>query len=694
MLDDLDKVAWNEVSHAYGPAADLPTMLRAAASTDADEAEEAVDQLFGTVFHQGTVYTASVPAVAFLAELAVDRTVQPRTQLLWLLGTMADPDETYGPTAAEVHAAVGAQAPVLLPLLAEADPEVRQAAAYALGQCQGAAATITPRLLERWEVEDDPLVAAALLVAGGRLDAQGCGDWLTAGLGDARPAVRMAAALAIARAGMPWPPAATDAVVSAFWDGNPLPGWVWTDEPLRALLERLDVTGGVPAAVLGRLSRSPVADVRSAVAYTIETLNQASRSAPAVLVPLLGPLLGDPDPDVRRWGVHATSTAGAASALLTAELATAAAAMPPTDDRTVALTIQTALKTLIWLGAPGWRELLAAAWRADSDQFDTGLLLLAVENVQIGYDPALLAAVRQRLGASRGSSRFAHNERVRLAVLLGSWGADAAPALPELVGALEAAPVAVAGALISIGEAATAALPALRAAAGRGEPRIAEAIWRLTGDHRPLLDAIGRRIEDPSWGWDTDADLLIELGEAARPLLPKLQSLLAGTPARTMPARAAQIDAARVVWGLTRDPGAVLPTVEAVLSAGDQPAGTAAAFVPALATTGRALIPPLHALLGDRWARVEAARALWRLGVEPRTLTRPLLTAIADGWPWRAALELLLDLRATDAVPALRELAEQDARAPVSGGADGADGTVWEDERLQTAIRDAVSRLA
>jgi hypothetical protein len=58
--------------------------------------------------------------------------------------------------------------------------------------------------------------AVDLLYAGGRVDPAGCAGWLGSALDDHATAVRMSAALAIARARLPWPPAATTVVVATF----------------------------------------------------------------------------------------------------------------------------------------------------------------------------------------------------------------------------------------------------------------------------------------------------------------------------------------------------------------------------------------------------------------------------------------------------------------------------------------------
>lgn len=69
MLEDLDGVDWASLEHAYGEAADVPDLLRALLSTDSEVREEAVYELFGNIWHQGTVYPASAAAVPFLYEL-------------------------------------------------------------------------------------------------------------------------------------------------------------------------------------------------------------------------------------------------------------------------------------------------------------------------------------------------------------------------------------------------------------------------------------------------------------------------------------------------------------------------------------------------------------------------------------------------------------------------------------------------
>ncbi|MDZ7617237.1 MAG: PBS lyase, partial [Patescibacteria group bacterium] len=69
MLEGLDTVDWASLRHAYGEATDVPGLLSALLSPDPKLREEATCELFGNIWHQGTVYPASAAAVPFLYEL-------------------------------------------------------------------------------------------------------------------------------------------------------------------------------------------------------------------------------------------------------------------------------------------------------------------------------------------------------------------------------------------------------------------------------------------------------------------------------------------------------------------------------------------------------------------------------------------------------------------------------------------------
>ena len=92
MLEGLDAVPWHQLHHAYGRADDVPSLLRDVAIGSETVRERAIDQLFGCLDHQGTVYEASAFAVPFLAEIAGDRRTpfRWRVWVLVLLAGLAD----------------------------------------------------------------------------------------------------------------------------------------------------------------------------------------------------------------------------------------------------------------------------------------------------------------------------------------------------------------------------------------------------------------------------------------------------------------------------------------------------------------------------------------------------------------------------------------------------------------------------
>src|SRR5262245_57774995 len=62
-------VDWDELEHAYGPAADAPAHLRALLDGDAEACVDAVGYLDAALLHQGSVYSATAPFVAIVAQL-------------------------------------------------------------------------------------------------------------------------------------------------------------------------------------------------------------------------------------------------------------------------------------------------------------------------------------------------------------------------------------------------------------------------------------------------------------------------------------------------------------------------------------------------------------------------------------------------------------------------------------------------
>jgi hypothetical protein len=188
MLEGLKGIDWGNLHHAYGAATDVPDLIRSLASDDADRRERALDTLFGSIWHQGNMYEATVYAVPFLIELLTYPEIQGKQGILELLGAMAS-----GSGYHEVHQAfdyyrrqrgtpefeaklaqeratvkaafeaVASGSHVYMDLLNDTQPEVRLYASDLLVPCAQQDQAVERALTSRFESEPEPVIKAALL---------------------------------------------------------------------------------------------------------------------------------------------------------------------------------------------------------------------------------------------------------------------------------------------------------------------------------------------------------------------------------------------------------------------------------------------------------------------------------------------------------------------------------------------------
>lgn len=229
MLETLDSVNWSELSHAYGPASDVPGLIRNLLSDDVSVRDEACWQLWGNIIHQGTVYEATAWAVPFFLELLDSPKVHHKPQILELLAALgsgssyceshkevfqnvpglrqktesAEWDEQQRQELGWVTAAYDAVVQgweVYLERLNDADPGTRAAAAYALAICSEYSAAIEQRLRAVLADEIEPSVQASLLLCLGCLGGAGCESFLDEWLRKSvHRTVATSAALSLAR---------------------------------------------------------------------------------------------------------------------------------------------------------------------------------------------------------------------------------------------------------------------------------------------------------------------------------------------------------------------------------------------------------------------------------------------------------------------------------------------------------------
>jgi hypothetical protein len=90
-MQGLDDIQWQTLHHAYGTADDVPDLLRRLQSADPSSRNEdsSLWQLFGNIWHQGTIYEATCYAVPFLISLVADPATRDRVGILRLLAAIA-----------------------------------------------------------------------------------------------------------------------------------------------------------------------------------------------------------------------------------------------------------------------------------------------------------------------------------------------------------------------------------------------------------------------------------------------------------------------------------------------------------------------------------------------------------------------------------------------------------------------------
>lgn len=90
MLDGIEGIDWHRLNHAYGPADDVPELLRSLTSPNEKTREDSIRKLFGNIWHQGTVYEATIYAVPFLIELLTSKETRCKSGVACLLASIVN----------------------------------------------------------------------------------------------------------------------------------------------------------------------------------------------------------------------------------------------------------------------------------------------------------------------------------------------------------------------------------------------------------------------------------------------------------------------------------------------------------------------------------------------------------------------------------------------------------------------------
>ena len=86
---------WADLTHAYGTAEDVPGLLTDLNSPDGATRENASYELFGNIWHQGTVYPATVKAIPILVDLLKSPDCRDPEGVAALLASIANGSGSY-----------------------------------------------------------------------------------------------------------------------------------------------------------------------------------------------------------------------------------------------------------------------------------------------------------------------------------------------------------------------------------------------------------------------------------------------------------------------------------------------------------------------------------------------------------------------------------------------------------------------
>jgi hypothetical protein len=228
MLEGLDTIPWGDIEHAYGSAADVPSLLRELLDPDPEVRGKTLGILYSNVFHQGTRFPASAHVIPFFIEMCASPDVPDRGDLLRYWGSLitgyfsvlerpcwgdgerihdqgqvitpVPGDIWWGDYAATLHQVYRESVKgheVVCSLLDDEDHAVRAGAAWVLACLPTIAPASSPRLQARVRVEPSGWVRAGIAFALGELGASVPLRSIIAH--DASPAARCMAACQLAR---------------------------------------------------------------------------------------------------------------------------------------------------------------------------------------------------------------------------------------------------------------------------------------------------------------------------------------------------------------------------------------------------------------------------------------------------------------------------------------------------------------
>lgn len=190
-LSGLDRVDWSSVKHAFGPATDLPGLIRLLVSPEEEIRRGAWASLYQNLIQQGTVFPATSAASPFFIKLLEGEDVPAKSEILMYLAATAE--------SPEIANGLIPSAP-LFESLAQANESAACLVLAALEAHDKNLAMLVERL---YDAQEDPTVRAHMLWALASNGAVALSDAqmerVVEGIDDPSPAVRFAAVVGMCR---------------------------------------------------------------------------------------------------------------------------------------------------------------------------------------------------------------------------------------------------------------------------------------------------------------------------------------------------------------------------------------------------------------------------------------------------------------------------------------------------------------
>ncbi|MFJ4849320.1 HEAT repeat domain-containing protein [Streptomyces sp. NPDC088733] len=694
MFDGLHDIDWASMEHAYGSAEEVPGLLRALRSPDAEERRKALDRFYSAVHHQGSVYPPTAASLPFLFELAVDGATPDRAAVVALMVSIGRESldrgfeddgteiEYYPPMGCgQAVAFLRERADGITELARDADPGVRLAAIPGLGlfldDADRAAAVLRERLAAGRGMAARLRIAAAAATLALRLPvaSRQVMDWLT-GLAadpDQGPATRLAALVQRARCA---------------------PDEIGEDVVPAAVGLLRETARAIPVRRIAPVPESPAVSTDGVAPQIVEAFADLDRHT-RVLAPttallrtfhealgarvpertaVLAEQLSSPDPGSRLDAVRMSGELMRAWRGDHTRLLLLVAGQLTTADAEVAAEAAAVLESCHPIAAPA-RDALAAHIDAQLVQYGPDVWAAPEAPLRRSHQEAVRALAR--LGDVRAlpcllTALDSDVDAWRAIQVAGHLPQAADQLVPRLCDHLrrvdlsrqwtEMSACAILSALGALGDA--AAVPAvvhtLVAAPGHGQARVTQSALQA----------------------------LRAFGPAAAGALDVIRSL---TVASDVHVRRAAVAA---LWAVGRDRAEMLPLLLGLLD-DDFSFGISEAADPLaeMGPSASVALPRLRDHLADdyTWIRVHCAAALWGIGgeAEAPAVVDALLRAMAENPQTANHVVACLDRMGPLAAPALPLLREQLA-LPRRGGRFQSIGN---DEELQRVGRALIARL-